>query len=191
MKVTDLFVASAKYAYSRYFLTHLAFSLPYNLIITLMDEPHSYPLVKALGYTSIVLWFLYGLNTTRQHRFVIACGALFLASQAAYYAGEHTWDLILTLTCVALALVKLYVSRYQTYDYVKFLETGQYAVLPVKASNTTRYQIYSRKFGKLGFRWHLTDLNAICKVSHPAFFTIEEAQKVINILLKGTVTNQK
>lgn len=185
MKATDLLIASAKYAYSRYFLTHILFGLPYCITVALVDEAHSYALIRALGYTSIVLWFLYGLVTTRQHLFVLVCGALFFASQAALYAGEYTLDLILTLSCVALALVKLYVSRYQTYDYVRFLETGQYTILPAKVSNDVRFQIYSKQFGRLGFRWRLTDLSNIFKVQHPAFLTLPEAQKVVDKLLRA------
>lgn len=188
MKATDLLIASAKYAYARYFLTHFMFSLPYAITVSYVDDPYSYSLIQALGYTSIVLWFLYGLVTTQQHLFVIACGILFLASQAAYYAGEYTWDLVLTLSCVSLALVKLYVSRYETYDYVRFLETGQYTIKLTTRTNGSCFQVYSKQFGKFGFQWRLTDLSTICDDRYPTFMTLPEAQKVVCQLLVGRLS---
>ena len=97
-------------------------------------------------------------------------------------------SLVLTLSCVSLALVKLYVSRYETYDYVRFLETGQYTIKLTTRTNGSCFQVYSKQFGKFGFQWRLTDLSTICDDRYPTFMTLPEAQKVVCQLLVGRLS---
>lgn len=106
-----LFYTNLEYCLKRYLLPYTIVMAPYGIASIVYGSQNDY--VEIFGYTTLFVWFGYGLLVTHQPGFVKLIAVLWIFSQWALYNGMHALDMTLTLTCVLLCVIKLYLSRHE------------------------------------------------------------------------------
>ena len=108
-------------------------------------------------------------------------------SQVAFYADNHALDVVLTLSCVGVMMVKMYVARHYTFNLLRSYEVHPFKIKEHKDG----FRIYRRSFGLTGFRWWLANCKGVAGTEYPILHSRESAERIITALRNTELNKQR